>query len=156
VAKDKDQARLSIIIPNDLKETLEELAEFPYKSVTNAAVVLMREALNNRSGQPKPTKDEIIEAFIEMEATDLIEVALRALEKLHLVGFQPDRLSQWALEQISAQSEIALERLQKIRGGDHMTAKELEKLARVFKTTPPEVEKILQGECCNKENGDAH
>jgi hypothetical protein len=151
--KNKDYARLTITVPNPLKETLEQLAEFPYKSVSNAALVLMTEALNHRASQPKRAKDEIIEALIELEdSADLVEIGLRVLEKLHLKGFSSSHLGDWALAQISQQSEIPLERLGKIVAGARMTAKELEKLARVLQTTPPEVKRLLQGETDSNAN----
>jgi len=78
----KDYARLSITVPLALKEQLEALGEFPYGNVTNAAKVLMLEALASREGKQKPKKDEIIQALIEIDnADDLLEIAAKALEK---------------------------------------------------------------------------
>ncbi|MGB7441434.1 MAG: hypothetical protein WA919_10230 [Coleofasciculaceae cyanobacterium] len=139
----KDYARLSITVPLTLKQKLEALGEFPYKSVTNAAVVLMTEALAAREGQAKLMKDQIIEALTELEENELAEVALKALQKMQLKKGTANQLLRW----VSQQSEIPLKRLEAIQAGTHMTTKELEKLARVLKTTPPEVKKLLQGQC---------
>lgn len=79
----KDLARLSILIPAELREKINELADFPYGNVTNAAKVLLIEALEAREKRYTPTKkEEIIQGLSAIEESDdLLEIASKAVER---------------------------------------------------------------------------
>ncbi|NEP56372.1 MAG: hypothetical protein F6K31_05025 [Symploca sp. SIO2G7] len=142
--KEKDYARLSILIPRKLRKQIEELAEFPYGTVTNATKVLLVEALEARSGKKKLQKDQITESLIQIdEAATLLEIASKALDKLRLMVPANERLNAWAVNQLSGKSGIAVERLQAIQQGEEISTKELETLTSVLETTPDEVKKTL-------------
>ena len=70
------------MIPKELRQALEELAEYPYASVSNAAVVLMRESLTRRENKPERDVNDVIELLANFTEKELSLVNLKASERL--------------------------------------------------------------------------
>ena len=78
------RTRISITVPPDLKVQLEALAQFPYKSVANAAVVLMLESLERRDKKEELFFVDLVESLPKLSKKQLLEICLKALEQLNL------------------------------------------------------------------------
>lgn len=141
--KKERTTRISLTVPESLKEKLEALGEFPYKSASNAAVVLMVEALGWREGREPLLLPQILESLDLLDASELAEVAIKSAEKFQKEAAKSKLFNQWALSQLSQQTGIPVERLEKLRDGEPFSATEMEQLAQVLKTTPVELKKIL-------------
>lgn len=82
VVVSKNLVRLSLVIPKELRQALEELAEYPYASVSNAAVVLIKESLRRRENQPERVVNDVVELLANFTEKELSLVSLKASERL--------------------------------------------------------------------------
>ena len=78
----KNFVRLSLVIPQEVRSALEELAEYPYASVSNAAVVLIKESLRRRENQPQRDVNDVVELLANFTEKELSLVNLKASERL--------------------------------------------------------------------------
>ncbi|MCT7953423.1 hypothetical protein NG798_26850 [Ancylothrix sp. C2] len=78
----KNLVRLSLVIPQEMRSALEELAEYPYASVSNAAVVLIKESLTRRENKPERDVNDVIELLANFTEKELTLVSLKASERL--------------------------------------------------------------------------
>lgn len=142
---DDNRTRVSITVSPELKAKLEELAKFPYKSVANAAVVLMQEGVNRREGREKLTRADILESLAdkELDAFDLIEIAATALERVRSEVNDADMERPLLAKPPYREGELALLCWQKVVQGEVPTPPELIKLAAALDVDPCELKKKL-------------
>ncbi|NER27618.1 MAG: hypothetical protein F6J89_08280 [Symploca sp. SIO1C4] len=142
----KRSERLSIMIPPELRQALEKLADYPYGSITNAVVVLLTEGVSQFTGEAFLAKERVLKDLEQVyDDEELFEIAVAALDRINIRKATTHRLGEWVFSQIQREANIAANRLEEIRSGSPMTTQEIEQLAQFLRTTPPEVKDILQG-----------
>ena len=151
-----ETARITITVPTDLKRKLEALGSFPYKSVSNAAVVLMSLGLKTLDSQPDTLAAQLTAAiatrqFSPQTLRELLSAIAEALEQHCL---EAEQIRALAISQLAMVTKIPSDRVEAIRQGDAMSAAELKEMARAMKATPLEVKQLLGITCEGCTNGD--
>lgn len=77
-------AKASISLPDELKTRLDELAKFPYGSLSNAAVVLLTLGLE-KIERENVGINEILKALDRLDVDELAQIIEAAAQKIQLL-----------------------------------------------------------------------
>ncbi|MCT7953074.1 hypothetical protein NG798_25070 [Ancylothrix sp. C2] len=88
----KNIVPVSVTIPSELKDKLVSLAEYPYGTISNAAVVLMKKGLETEKLQDELTFEKYLEILPELSEEE-ISILCRKCGELLLMQMEKRRQS---------------------------------------------------------------